>query len=143
MIVKKIGLIFLVLCGCNGSDYTINLSGGYFFSGEGKGGNMILAYHGSNERYLPCEVIAYNHNENFIIAKQKAIEGCGSEVGYIPSVLYKEGFDTTYYWLISHKDSLRIGPMNKREYEHTRIKYGVPNHLQLKCTSFWENCDTN
>ncbi len=118
--------LYLFGCGYNFSDYSEELSGNYFFRGEGGECNDILPHRGGYE--IPGEVLSYNYNHDFIIASQKP-GGCGP---YDNRPKYKEGKQATYYWIIVHAQKLVVGPMNKTEFENAKLKYNVPADLELK-----------
>jgi len=121
-------LLFVLtsLFGC--SDYTKDLSGGYFFRGEGGTINDILSYN-PDQREIPSNILRYNYNKDFIIAEQKPNET--DDPLYMKNN-YRFGRDKIYYWLIVHHDKQVIGPMTKQEYDSTLIEYNVPKDLALE-----------
>ncbi len=120
-----VSYIFLSSCS---SDYIRELSGGYFFRGEGGNTNDILC-HFPNQREIPANIVRYNYNNDFIIAEQRPNK---VDDPLYSKTNYKLGRDTVYYWLIVNADKLVIGPMDKNEYSIELKKYKVPEILHLK-----------
>lgn len=118
-------LFIVVLTSCNFSDETRTLSGGWTFVSEARHDRVI---EGGNI-FIPCEVIKYGYNKDFIVAAQKPTEECflGKD-----TFEYKLGRDTVYYWLIKHSSKIFLGPMDEEEYLQARIRYKVPENLKLK-----------
>jgi hypothetical protein len=117
--------LFAFFSSCNLSDETKQLTGGWMFVDEGRRDKVIDG--GTN--YIPCEVIKYGYNDEFIIAVQRPVENCflGKD-----TITYKEGKNQDYYWLISHSLKLTLGPMNEQQFKEAKIKYNVPEDLQVE-----------
>lgn len=120
-------ILFALLISCS-SDTTHDLSEGYFLILEGRGANLI-ASGSAKTREIPSDVVSYNFNDQFIIAKQKPSPT--DNVIFTPTI-YKEGRDMIYYWLIVHDRKLVLGPMNEQEFNYARHLYKVPNTLNFK-----------
>jgi hypothetical protein len=124
----KIKLLFLTLFAttqsCNLSDETRKLSGGWVFVHESKTDKVI---DGGN-LFIPCQVTHYGFNSDFIVAAQKPSNECflGKDLN-----TYSLGKDSTYYWIVIHKDKKLIGPMLKLEYEMAKDSLGIPSSLKL------------
>ncbi len=117
--------IIVVLSSCNFSDETRSLSGDWTFVDEGHLNRVI----DGGKNHIPCDVIKYGYNNDFIIAAQKPTEDCF--LGKDTSV-YKAGKNKTYYWIIGHSQKLFLGPMNETEFNEAKKKYNVPDDLELK-----------
>jgi len=99
------------------------LSGNYYYR------QYRILWHSSYKKFVPAEVISYNYDKNFILAAQKPIISYDS---LFKGIVYKDGTDRIYFWLIIHKEYLILGPMIEEEYQEARMKYGVPSDLKLK-----------
>ena len=126
-------LFFTLLLSCRNNN-SIELSGGYFLRMEGKNLNDILP-RDSGLVEIPSNVILYGYNTGFIIAKQKPSK---EKDPLYRDVIYKDGKDTTYYWLIVHNQKLVLGPMREAEYIQARKKYNVPDDLKLQKLDWME-----
>lgn len=126
----KLLLLILLLnfCCCNYSDSTEELGLGYWLRIEGKGVNEILN-HDSNKKGIPPDVIRYNYNDELIIAEQ--MPNKYDDIMYDDTINYKFGRDVLYYWIIIKKSNFLIGPMNIIEFDKARIKYQIPEKLEL------------
>lgn len=45
--------------------------------------------------------------------------------------VYRYGTDKIYYWIIIHKDSIVLGPMDSLEFVQARKKYNVSERITL------------
>lgn len=110
---------------CNFSDEVRELNGGWKFVSESKHDRAI----DGGDIHIPCEVLQYGDNENFIIAAQKPTADCflGKDTS-----IYKDGRDKIYYWLIVKSQKILLGPMTKTEFEQSRKQYKVPDNLKLE-----------
>lgn len=120
-------ILLALLISCS-NDSSIDLSGGYFLILEGKGGNLI-GNRSVSTREIPSDVISYNFNDQFIIAKQKP--GPTDNVIFNPTI-YKDGRNKIYYWLIVHDKKLVLGPMNEQEFDNASLLFKVPKSLNFK-----------
>ncbi|MBK7969360.1 MAG: hypothetical protein IPP34_21495 [Bacteroidetes bacterium] len=121
-------MIMFLVASCSSSDGVEELSGGYFLRMEGKDLNDILCSHADGKE-IPSNVLTYNSNEDFIIASQKP--RATDDPLYTP-VVYYNGRDSIYYWLIVHSKKLTLGPMSKHDFDVARQRYNVPSALVLK-----------
>jgi hypothetical protein len=151
---------FLVLLfdGC-GSDYTEELSNGYFYRNEGRTTKDILS-HRPDRRQICGKVISYDYNADFIIALQEPSfeqhalmlkfdlsddfeKYSGSDQDNVieekvdsimkNDVYYKKMFlRSTNYWIIANRIDSVIGPLSETEYLEKRRELRVPRRLKLK-----------
>lgn len=119
----------ILLYGCSCSDYGKNLGEGYFYRFEAKDLTDILCER-SNSGEIPANVIAYDYNHQYIIAKQKP--KLPPDPLYSKEYVYLNGSDSVYYWLIIKKEHCVLGPMNLDEFKMAKAKYNVPDDLKLE-----------
>lgn len=130
---KVFYLLFIIVSSINcQNDYYEDLIGDYVYIEEGAHQHAIEKmgkdYYG---KLIPCEVLAYDYNKDFIIALQKPVHPC--YIGYITdSIQYPANIDSVYYWIILHKQNSISGPLTKEDYEAKRIELKVPESLTLK-----------
>lgn len=119
--------IILFSIGCGPVDYTEELSGSYYYASE-SADNSIIVKHISKEgdKYIPCNVVDYVYNDDFILAKQEPQSSCFSGIDST-----KYGSEQYYYWIIVHNKSLISGPFTYAEYLMYREYYAVPDILRL------------
>ena len=123
-------VFFVIFSSCNvGGDYNKELSGGYFYRNEGEDINDILCKK-SEGGEIPANVIAFDYNSNFIIAKQKP--KIPQEPLYSKKYSYDNGVDTVYYWIIVNKERLVLGPLSYESFDALRIKFNVSKELAFK-----------
>ena len=131
--VDKIKLIVIVITiilqSCT-SDYTKNLGDGYFYRHEGKPLNDIYSEYPQKNGRIPANVVAFDYDREFIIAKQKP--RLPQDILYEKEYEYKLGEDTIYFWLVIKKEKLVLGPLDIDEFELAKKQYNVPNNLKLK-----------
>ena len=110
---------------CNLSDETERLSGGWTYAKEGKNQKIIV----KSKRVIPCEILDYDYNEEFIIAVQKPTKDCfiGTD-----SNVYRHGKDQIYFWIISNINDRILGPMNFKEFNEAKAKFHIGTDLILK-----------
>ncbi|MGX5688164.1 hypothetical protein [Arcticibacter tournemirensis] len=147
--------------GCSaGGDYAKDLSGDYFYRDEGDSKKDILS-HLPGKKDIYGEVLDYDYNDNFIVAKQKPIyEEYKSMIGFklrdnlkeyptnskeeifqsekeADSILKHDPYYKTIfthkinYWIISHKDNQMYGPLTKKEYIRKRKELNIPESLRV------------
>ena len=125
---KIITFIFVIIIfsSCNFSNEKRVLSGGCCFYSDGRPNDVIAI---NKDCFIPCQIIKYGYNNDFIIAAQNPQKDCflGKD-----SFTYKEGKDRTYFWLVIHQQKLLLGPLNEKEFNDAKIKYHVPISLELK-----------
>jgi len=121
---KIIFILFVLFTSCNFSDEKNELSGDCRFYSEGTSNNIIM----NGERLIPCDILKYGYNDEFIIVEQKPTKDCfiGED-----TLVYNNGRETTYYWIIQHSSKLMLGPLTLSEFELERRKLKVPEDLEL------------
>jgi hypothetical protein len=156
-------IIILMVCifGCNTSDETKELTGGYFYQDEGDNSKYIIN-HLPNVKGIYAKVIAYDYDSQFIIAAQQPIyEDIKSKIGFelrnnlkkyptnsrdervksekeADSILkidpyYKSLFlNKINYWIIRGENKKIYGPLTRQEYIELRLKLGVSKNLELQ-----------
>lgn len=116
----------LMVLGC--SDFTEDLPGGYYYYFESKRDQIITREGWSRgDPYIPCRVEAYDADERFIVAKQKATEICFVE-GTNPMA---ESAGETFFWIIDTEQHVFFGPLrHKRDFEAKRLELEVSASLR-------------
>jgi len=131
---KKITCLIILISwiyGCQTDTYE-KVSGEYYFYEEGLHQTVIikdgLDYH---DKLIPCEILSYDYNNDYIIAAQKPLLPCfiGKFAG---TIQYPVSKDSVYYWIISVKQDLVTGPLTKKDFEAKRVELKVPDDLKLK-----------
>ncbi|CAG5003302.1 hypothetical protein DYBT9275_03123 [Dyadobacter sp. CECT 9275] len=122
-------LILFVLNACNLSDEIIKINADWQIYYEGK--HNVIAEGRMKGRYyvIPCEVVKYCHDENFIIVMQNPQRECFLQIDTID---YKYGLNKVYYWIVLNKSGKLLGPMNIEELNRTRKLYKIPDQLKLE-----------
>lgn len=121
-------LIALILQSCS-SDYTKNLGNGYFYRFEASDLRDIHSEN-ANGGEIPADVVSYDFDDDFIIAKQKP--KLPQDPLYDKDYKYNRGDKEFYYWLIVKNENLVLGPLSLEEFNNQKIKYKIPNSLTLK-----------
>ena len=127
--ISVIFFITLILQSCNFSDSTEKLGNDYFYRNEGSEIKDILC-NKANGGEIPATVIAYDFDDDFIIAKQKP--KLPQDPLYDKDYKYNTGDKDFYYWLIVKNVNLILGPFNLDEFNIQRSKQKVPNKLVFK-----------
>lgn len=121
----------LLLQSCNFSDSTVNLGNDYYYRHEGGELNDIFnKYPNPNGREIPANVVSYDFDDDFIIAKQKP--KLPQDPLYDKDYKYNRGDNEFYYWLIVKNEKLVLGPLNLDEFNILKDKYKVSDKLMLK-----------
>jgi len=120
----------LIILSCS-SDYTKSLGNGYYYRHEGDELNDIYNEKPNpNGREIPANVVAYDFDDDFIIAKQKP--KLPQDPLYDKDYKYDRGDKEFYYWIIIHKKKLILGPLDFDKYKLVRKENNVPEDLILK-----------
>jgi len=128
-VVGIIGVITVFIARqCNPSTYTdlgsnYTYSNGYIVQIYGK--NLNLKKGGE----IPSNVISYNYNRRFIVAKQKPKE---YDEAWETEYIYPLGRDTVYYWLIIKGKKEVLGPLDNIQFCEEINKHKVPDRLVRK-----------
>lgn len=119
--------ITTILSSCS-SDYTKNLGDDYFYRFEASDLRDIHCER-ANGGQIPADVVAYDFDDNFIIAKQKP--KLPQDPLYDEDYKYSKGVEEYYYWLIVKESNLILGPLSFEEFNNSRIKYKIPDNIML------------
>lgn len=126
IIMLILSAMLLESCGGGTSDYVEKLPGGYQFISESKDQSFI---YGKNNQYIPCSVISYIFNNDFILVCQQPSDPCiHTEAIGIKTV----NIDIVQFWIIDVQQESLMGPFTFSEFLNQRKKMGVPNELLLK-----------
>jgi len=123
--VTTIFFISFMLQSCS-NDYTKNLGNGYFYRFEASDLRDIHCEN-ANGGEVPADVVSYDFDDNFILAKQKP--KLPQDPLYDKDYKYSKDDKEYYYWLIVKDSNLVLGPLNFEEFNSSRIKYKVPNNI--------------
>ena len=121
LLVILIFIFFLFLSQILDTD-SKNLGSGFVYDSEHR--------HITGRIDIPPNVISYDYDKNCIIVKQRPTEiqnAIYDKMNYV----YRYGTDKIYYWIIIHKDSVVLGPMDSLEFVQARKKYSVSEKLNL------------
>ena len=118
----KVILAALTLGSCNMSDSAEDIGGGYKFCHESSQSNFILG----GDREIPANVVAYGTSDEFIIVQQ------AHQVGDLDDHIVYPSDDSIFYWIVSHKKHLVLGPLTKEQYENKRLELQIPETLKLE-----------
>ena len=77
---------------------------------------------------VPPKVVDYDWNSKHIIVKQRPYQFAPDFNGW-RNIVYPNGYDTTYYWLIVKSEHLFIGPLDSTDFDVLRQEYNVSNKL--------------
>src|SRR5699024_11018556 len=112
--------VLFASCGGGINDYTEELPGGYQFISESKDQSFI---YGKNKQYIPCSVISYTFNNDFILVYQQPSEPCIHTEATGIKIANK---DMVQFWITDVQKELLIGPFTLSEFLNQRKKMGVP-----------------
>ncbi len=125
---SAIFFLTLILQSCS-NDYFENLGNDYFYRDEG-GEMKDIHCKKANGGEIPATVVAYDFDDDFIIAKQKP--KLPQDPLYDKDYKYNRGDKEFYYWLIAKNKNLVLGPFNLEEFNIQKNKYKVSSELILK-----------
>lgn len=119
----------LILTSC--SDYSENLGGGYTYAHEGGGSNYIFHEYPKKGGEIPANVISYDYDKKFIIAKQKPMP---CQYAYETAKEYTRRTDTisVRYWLIIKQEQKIFSVLGYDGFLKLKKEYNVPEKLVLK-----------
>lgn len=125
-----------LITGCPGAIDTIvqeDLGYGYYFH---EVTNIPTISNLSTNKGIPGVVVGYNHDDNFIIAKEKDLKLTIEEEndlikkGKYYKLAIRKGIDR--YWIVDHSIDSIYGPLERIEYIRKRETLGIPKALTLK-----------
>lgn len=153
--------IILLQFQCGSPDSYQELSGNYFYRGEGGEANEILS-HTPKQKSIYGRITSYDFNDDFIIALQqpsysshkymiaanlrtngikKISTNSSQEIAesekIADSILkYNPFYQEIFYakinfWIISNKPNKVYGPLNEKEYQKKRKELNIPESLTL------------
>jgi len=115
-IIISIFMGFMVLTGCAGvSDVVEELPNEYVYGDEAPLQKWIMKNPLSlnSDLYIPCKVLEYKYNQNYIIAKIEFHYDMYCVVGFEESKRLKEG--KVYYYIIDTVKNIRYGEFDTYE----------------------------
>ena len=104
---------FILFMGCAGvSDIYKNLPNGYTYISESPMQKSIIfedanSLRQQEENYIPCKILKYKYNQNYIVAKIQFHYDINCVVGFKESKRLKEG--KIYYYIIDTVKNIRYG----------------------------------
>jgi hypothetical protein len=123
-------VVCLIFNGAACSDYHENLGRGYTYMNEGKGNNFIYHEYPAKGGEIPRDVVSFDYDNYFIIAKQKRhLQQYGYETAEEYNKRNEDG--VFYYWLIDKKNLKTIGPMDSLEFVQAKKDYNVSDKLKI------------
>lgn len=121
-------LIIFIFQNCT-SDYSKNLGDGYFYRFEASDLRDIHCKK-ANGGEIPADIVEYNFDNKFIIAKQKP--KLPQDPLYDKTYNYPNGENGFYYWLIIKESNTVFGPLSITELDSLKTEYKAPKALILK-----------
>jgi len=108
---------FMIFVGCAGvSDIVEKIPNGYVYGSESKKQKWIMKNPLSidSDLYIPCKILEYKYDENYIIAKIKFHYNINyGTIGFKESKHLKEG--KIYYYIIDTVKNIRYGELDTYE----------------------------
>ncbi|UTD13033.1 DUF3997 domain-containing protein [Treponema denticola] len=80
---------------------------------------------------IPPEVLMYQYDDNFIVAKQKPRRYKEFNYTYNEGYKYSKGLDSEYYWIIKKKEKKVFGPLEYSQFIRLCDEFYVPENLRL------------
>lgn len=117
--------IFLASCG----DEAETLSGGYTYRLEGSASYIGHKSAGRTGKIIPCDVLDYDYNEDFVIVSQKPNPSCPPDLNRDDAL--HSGYDINYWIADNRRDEL-LGPLSLEDFMKKREELSVPDKLQLR-----------
>lgn len=108
-----------------------DLGAGYFYHEKGGRDKTIIST--DAKRGICGEIIAYDYDDDFILAAQKPYENYCWFDSYVED--FPNGLDATYYWLIIKKDNIILGPYEQTKFKEIRDRYKVPASLHVSAVA--------
>jgi hypothetical protein len=104
-----------------------DLGAGYYYLGKGGRDKTIASK--DPKRGICGEIVAYDYDDNFILAAQKPYENYCVYESYVED--FPNGLNATYYWLIIKDGNIIMGPYEQNKFREIRERYKVPATLQV------------
>jgi hypothetical protein len=106
------------------------LGGGYEYAFESKVDVFIfhIKEEGYYERLIPCTILDYADNKQFIVAAQKPYTDC------LPQAMREDALNTgndINFWIADKEKAITYGPLSYDEYLKKRRELGVPSDLKM------------
>jgi len=125
---KSVSLILFILISVSltACDYAPPLGGKWVFDADSLNEPIIKKSSGwENDPFIPCAVIGYAHNDQFIIAAQKPGAECANATDRS-----KTG-NPLNFWIIDVGADKVIGPLSINEYYQKRQQLNIPEDLKM------------
>jgi hypothetical protein len=109
----------IIFMGCAGvSDIYKDLPNGYVYISESSMQKSIIfedanSIEQQSKNYIPCKILEYKYDENYIVAKIKFHYNMECNVGFKESKRLKEG--KVYYYIIDTVKNIRYGEFDTYE----------------------------
>jgi hypothetical protein len=120
-------LVFLLSFSSSCTRDKNDLGAGYFYHENGGREKTIVST--DAKRGICGEIVAYDYNDDFIVAAQKPYENYCWFDSYVED--FPNGLNATYYWLIIKKDNIILGPYEQAKFKEIRERYKVPASLDV------------
>ena len=123
---KNAILLLLILSVSCSTDIYRHLKNGYYYVSLG-GQNVIISQESSEkEMVVPCMIVSYEHDEEYLIVVNENVKNCAWEVDN------SQRLDQKYqYWIIQMEKELIYGPMTQQEFLLKRKELKVSSKLEL------------
>jgi len=118
-----VGLFVIALLSACSPDTVIDLGSGFTYWDEGSHAASINYNMPAREIDIPCHVIDYDYNEDFIVAYQ--------DNSYAAKCIPNNYGNRYCLWIIDKKKLKRYGPLEINEYKHLADSLRLPGDLRL------------
>lgn len=152
-------LLCFLITSCT-SDYSEDLSGGYFYVAEG-GKQKIIWSSSPDKQDLYATIIDYDYNDDFIIAIQEpdsleivhqisfdleedtklfpinSVDNTERSLIVADSIIRNDPFyqlmlSRQYnYWIVQHKKNKVYGPLSREDFDSIKYKLKIPRNLRI------------
>jgi hypothetical protein len=129
-VLTSIFIASIIILGCAGvSDIVEKIPNGYVYTDEASQQKWIMKNPLSvdTDLYIPCKILKYKYNRNYIIAKIQFHYDMNCVVGFKESKNLKEG--EIYYYIIDTKNNIRYGAFKNKKYY---LKMKKKLNIQIK-----------
>jgi hypothetical protein len=113
-------------------DYAEPLGGGWYFDADSDTHPFISKTRIEGDPFIPCNVIAHVHDEQFVLVAQKPDTDCewNDKDAKIANAANQTG-NPVNFWIINIEEDKLIGPLSINEYFQQRQILGIPDDLKL------------